>query len=113
MAFQKRLAPRYADVRDKAGLINSRLANNLSGIATIKSFTAETYERSRVLSESEAYRRSNARASALSAAFFPAIRFVVVIGFIATLFFGGLAVANNNLTVGTYGFLVFIVQQLL
>ncbi|MBG1261083.1 ABC transporter ATP-binding protein [Nostoc commune] len=113
LAFQKRLAPRYADVRDKAGFINSRLANNISGIATIKSFTAENYERWRVFSESEAYRRSNARAIALSAAFYPAIRFVVVIGFIATLFFGGVAVANGNLTVGTYGFMVFIVQQLL
>ncbi|MBC1237120.1 MULTISPECIES: ABC transporter ATP-binding protein [Nostoc] len=113
LAFQKRLAPRYADVRDKAGFINSRLANNLSGIATIKSFTAEIYERERVLSESEAYRRSNGKAIALSAAFYPAIRLVVVIGFIATLFFGGLAVANNQLSVGTYGFMVFIVQRLL
>ncbi|MFN6517015.1 MAG: ABC transporter ATP-binding protein [Nostoc sp. CreGUA01] len=112
-AFQKGLANRYADVRDKAGLVNSRLANNLSGIATIKSFTAESYERGRVSSESEAYRRSNGRAIALSAAFYPAIRLVVVMGFIATLFFGGVAVANNQLTVGTYGFMVFIVQQLL
>ncbi|WP_414551051.1 ABC transporter ATP-binding protein [Anabaena sp. CCY 0017] len=113
LAFQKRLAPLYTDVRDKAGFINSRLANNLSGIATIKSFTAETYERERVLVESEAYRWSNGHAIALSAAFYPAIRFVVVTGFIATLFFGGVAVANNQLTVGTYGFMVFIVQRLL
>ncbi|MBD2562256.1 MULTISPECIES: hypothetical protein [Nostoc] len=39
------------------------LASPIS-FATIKSFTAETYERSRVFSESEAYRRSNARAIA-------------------------------------------------
>jgi len=43
--FQKRLAPRYADVREKSGLISRRLTNNLTGIATIKSFTAEAYER--------------------------------------------------------------------
>ena len=112
-AFQKQLAPRYADVREKAGLINSRLANNISGIATIKSFTAQTYEKKRVISESEAYRRSNRKAIALSAAFFPLIRFIVVVGFIATLFFGGIEVANNRLSVGTYGFMVFIVQRLL
>ncbi|MDV2998177.1 MAG: putative multidrug export ATP-binding/permease protein [Chroococcidiopsis sp. SAG 2025] len=112
-AFQKQLAPRYADVREKAGFISSRLANNLSGIATIKSFTTEDYERSRVLSESDAYRRSNKKAIALSAAFYPLIRFIVVVGFIATLFFGGVAVANNRISVGTYGFLVFIVQLLL
>jgi len=112
-AFQKQLAPRYADVREKAGFISSRLANNLSGIATIKSFTTEDYERSRVLDESDAYRRSNKKAIALSAAFYPLIRFLVVMGFIATLFFGGVAVANDRLSVGTYGFLVFIVQLLL
>ena len=112
-AIQKQLAPRYADVREKAGFISSRLANNLSGIATIKSFTTENYERSRVFDESDAYRRSNRKAIALSAAFYPLIRFLVVVGFIATLFFGGVAVANNRLTVGTYGFLVFIVQLLL
>ncbi|MHC5747664.1 MAG: ABC transporter ATP-binding protein [Nostoc sp.] len=113
LAFQKRLALRYADVRDKAGFINSRLANNLSGIATIKSFTAETYEQGRVLSESEAYRRSNREAITVSAAFFPVIRFIVVLGFIATVFFGGISVANNQLTVGNYSFIVLIVQQLL
>ena len=40
--FQQWIAPRYADVREKVGLLNAFLANNLSGIATIKSFTAET-----------------------------------------------------------------------
>ncbi|MGD1913742.1 MAG: ABC transporter ATP-binding protein [Rivularia sp. (in: cyanobacteria)] len=112
-AFQKKLAPRYADVREKAGLINSRLANNIPGIATIKSFTAQKHETIRVITESEAYCRSNRKAIALSAAFFPLIRFVVVLGFIATLFFGGIEVANNRLSVGTYGFMVFIVQRLL
>ena len=113
IAFQKQLAPRYAEVRDKAGSINSRLANNISGIATIKSFTAQTYEKKRVVSESNAYRRSNRKAIALSAAFFPLIRFVVVVGFIATLFLGGTQVVNGSLSVGTYSFMVFIVQRLL
>lgn len=112
-AFQRRLAPRYADVREKAGLVNSRLANNLSGIATIKSFTAEQYELDRVGVESEAYRRSNRRAIALSAAFIPLIRMVILLGFTATLFFGGLAAAQGQLAVGTYSVLVFITQRLL
>ncbi|OUC11620.1 MAG: ABC transporter [Alkalinema sp. CACIAM 70d] len=113
IAFQKRLAPRYANVREKAGFINSRLANNLSGIATIKSFTAEDYETDRVAADSEAYRQSNRQAIALSAAFIPLIRFIILIGFTATLFLGGLAAANGTLSVGTYGFMVFIIQRLL
>ncbi|MFM7613529.1 MAG: ABC transporter ATP-binding protein, partial [Synechococcales cyanobacterium] len=93
--------------------VNSRLANNLSGIATIKSFTAEPYERQRVNLDSEAYRRSNYRAIVLSSAFVPLIRFIILIGFTSTLFIGGLQAANGSLSVGTYGFMVFIVQRLL
>src|SRR5680860_1706705 len=40
--FQRRIAPRYAEVREEAGMINQLLSNNLAGITTIKSFTAET-----------------------------------------------------------------------
>lgn len=111
--FQKRLAPRYAEVRDKAGLISARLSNNLSGIATIKSFTAEAYEADRVLIDSNAYRRSNGKAIELSAAFVPLIRFVILFGFTATLFLGGLEAAAGRLDVGTYSFMVFIIQRLL
>ena len=112
-AFQAKLAPRYADVREQAGLVNARLANNLTGMATIKSFTAEDYERDRVQIDSEQYRRSNRRAIALSAAFVPLIRMVILVGFTATLFFGGIQTANGQLAVGTYSVLVFITQRLL
>ena len=111
--FQGHLAPRYSDVRDKAGYINMRLANNLTGMATIKSFTAEAYERDRVEVDSEAYRRSNAKAIALSAAFIPLIRVFILVGFTATLFFGGLATVEGQMAVGTYSVLVFITQRLL
>ncbi|MEY2979694.1 MAG: ABC transporter ATP-binding protein [Prochlorotrichaceae cyanobacterium] len=111
--FQGHLAPRYSDVRDKAGYINMRLANNLTGMATIKSFTAEAYERERVEVDSEAYRRSNAKAIALSAAFIPLIRVFILVGFTATLFFGGLATVEGQMAVGTYSVLVFITQRLL
>jgi len=111
--FQDRLAPRYAEVRDKAGFISMRLANNLTGIATIKSFTAEGYERDRVEVDSEAYRRSNHKAIVLSAAFIPLIRIFILLGFTATLYFGGLAAVDGRLAVGTYSVLVFITQRLL
>jgi ATP-binding cassette, subfamily B, bacterial len=112
-AFQSRLAPRYDAVRDQAGLISDRLTNNLSGIATIKSFTAEAYERDRVYQESDAYRRGNQRAIALSVAFQPVLRVLILLGFVLTLYLGGREVLQGRLTVGTYGFMVFIVQDLL
>ena len=111
--FQRRLARRYDEVRDCNSLINTRLANNLSGIATIKSFTTEAYEQQRVHQDSDAYCDSNRRAIALSTAFQPLLRFLILLGFVATLYLGGRAVLAGQLSVGTYGFMVFIVQDLL
>ncbi len=111
--FQKLLAPRYADVREKVSLLNGRLANNLAGITTIKSFTTEYYEIERIRKDSEAYLDSNQKAISLSAAFVPLIRFVILASFTGILLFGGLEVEKGNLAVGTYSVLVFMTQRLL
>ncbi|MEM1240111.1 MAG: ABC transporter ATP-binding protein, partial [Cyanobacteria bacterium P01_H01_bin.26] len=113
IAFQKYLAPRYADVRERVGLLNGRLSNNLTGIATIKSYTAEAYEIDRVGYDSEQYRQSNRRAITLSSAFIPLIRIFILLGFTATLLYGGLEAVAGNLAVGTYSVLVFLTQRLL
>ncbi|MEO0970948.1 MAG: ABC transporter ATP-binding protein, partial [Cyanobacteria bacterium J06639_18] len=112
-AFQNLLAPRYADVREKVSFLNSRLANNLSGIITIKSFVAEEYESARLNRESEAYRQSNSRAIKLSAAFTPLIRMLILVGFTALMVFGGISAVNGNLSVGAYSVLVYLIQRLL
>jgi ATP-binding cassette subfamily B protein len=66
-----------------------------------------------VYQESEAYRRGNQRAITLSVAFQPVLRVFILSGFVLTLYLGGREVLQGNLTVGTYGFMVFIVQNLL
>ncbi|QSF49194.1 ABC transporter ATP-binding protein [Thermosynechococcus sp. TA-1] len=111
--FQRRLAPRYADVREKAGRLNERLANNISGIQTIKSFTAEAYELERLRWDSEAYQQSNRRAIRLSAAYIPLIRFVILFGFTGTLVLGGFAAFQGRLDVGAYSTMVYLIQRLL
>lgn len=113
ITFQKLLAPRYADVREKVGLLNSRLSTNLSGITTIKSFTTEAYELDRLRHESQAYRKSNLKAIAFSSAFVPLIRMVILIGFTAILLYGGMEVVDGKLAVGNYSVLVFLTQRLL
>ncbi len=113
VAFQQLLAPRYAEVREKVSLLNARLANNLSGITTIKSFTTEEYESARVAAESEGYRQSNRRAIALSAAFVPLIRMIILAGFTALLLFGGMDAIAGRMSVGTYSVLIFLIQRLL
>ena len=113
LQFQRRLAPRYREVRDQAGNLGSRLANNLSGMLTIKSFTAEAWELNQLREDSDAYRLSNRRAIRLSAAFIPLIRFAILFAFIAILLIGGLQTWRGELSIGSYSFLVFITQRLL
>jgi ATP-binding cassette, subfamily B, bacterial len=113
IGFQNYLAPKYAEVREKVSLLNTRLANNLSGITTIKSFTTEAYELERLRQESNAYKQSNRRAISLSAAFIPLIRVLVLFGFLGILLFGGMETVNGKLAVGTYSVLVFLTQRLL
>ena len=111
--FQRTLAPRYAAVRSQVGMLNGQLANNLGGIATIKSFTAESHELGRVTRESDLYRVANRDAIALSSAFVPLIRMLIMSGFIAILISGGQMALDGRLAVGAYSVLIFITQRLL
>ncbi len=111
--FQQRIAPRYTEVRERVADLNAQLANNLGGVATIKSFTAEDYEVQRIRNESNAYRASNRRAIKLSSAFSPLIRMIIMAGFIATLIYGGYQTVHNDLGIGIYTSLVFLTQRLL
>ena len=111
--FQRRLAPRYGDVRRRAGDMASRLTNNIGGMLTIKSFAQERWELEKLRRESDAYRECNRHAIRISAAFIPLIRFAILFAFLAILIVGGIQARNGVIAVGTYSFLVFITQRLL
>jgi ATP-binding cassette subfamily B protein len=113
MRFQREIAPRYAEVRRQVGLLSGQLGNNLSGIATIKSFAAEEHEEARIGRLSDNYRDSNRRAITLSSAFVPLIRMLIVAGFVFTLVYGGILVVRGELSVGAYSVMVFMTQRLL
>jgi len=111
--FQRRAQPLYADVRERVGSLGARLASNLSGIATIKSFATENFEAERVRQDSSAYVAANRRAIAVSSAFIPIIRMAILAGFVATFLLGGWMTLEGTLAVGAYGVLVFLTQRLL
>ena len=117
--FQRRLEPRYEAVRNQAGFLNGQLANNLLGISTVKSFTAEDREAARIAGESDRYRQTNRRAISLSSAFVPLIRMAILVGFTGTMVWGGYEAirhatdGSGSLTVGQYSVLLFLSQRLL
>ena len=113
MKFQKLLAPLYTAVREQVSVINQHLSNSLSGIATIKSFTAEDYEAERLRIESSEYLERNRRAIRLGSAFTPLIRMVIVTGFIGITVAGGKLALDGALEIGAYSVLIFMTQRLL
>lgn len=111
--YQRSLEPKYAIVRDSAGKMNALLENDLAGMSTIQSFTAEDRESARVKDLSEDYREANRSAIRLSAAFTPLIRMAILCGFTATLLLGGWMTLEGTLAIGAYSVLVFMTQRLL
>ena len=111
--YQRSLEPRYEKVRNTAGKMNALLENDLSGMSTIQSFTAEEREMKRVEALSNEYRDANREAIRLSAAFTPLIRMAILCGFTATLLLGGWMALEGTLAIGAYSVLVFMTQRLL
>jgi len=111
--FQKKLAPRYSKMRERAGEISSQLVNNLGGMATIKSFGTQEYENKRIAGLSDRYKKANQSVIRLSAAFVPLIRMLILGGFIGILIFAGFKTLEGNMEVGLYSVLIFVTQRLL
>jgi ATP-binding cassette subfamily B protein len=111
--YQRRLEPRYMVVRQAAGDLGALLANNVSGIATIRAFTAEERESERVAAASGVYREANREAIRLSSAVIPLIRLAILAAFTLTLLIGGRAALDGTLEVGVFSVLVYMTQRLL
>jgi ATP-binding cassette subfamily B protein len=111
--FQKFMYPKYLTVRERVSILNGQLSNNLTGISTIKSYTAEQYEVNRIKTSSAQYQKANSTAIAWSSAFSPLIRMIIVVGFTAMLIFGGIQAVDGNIEAGAYSILIFLTQRLL
>ena len=113
--YQRKIAPYYRRVRDAVGHLSNRLENNISGIAVIKSFTAEQYEQERITTVSRAYRDANFKAIKWSSLYVPLIRMLVAVGFAATLYLGAVQIIDGTgpLTVGGLAFFAMMIQRLL
>jgi len=111
--FQKKLSPKYLNVRNAAGNLSSVIFNNLLGIITIKGFTAEGFERKKILKMSTEYQKRNQEAIKLSSAFIPIVRMGVLTGFIGTMVIGSYYALEGTIAVGSFSVLVFLTQRFL
>lgn len=113
--YQRKIAPRYQAVRNSVGALNSRLENNLAGIAVIKSFTAEKIEIQRVDEVSSEYRNANFQAIRWSSVYIPIIRMFISLGFGITLCIGAYWVLfePTKFSFGNLAFFAMMIERLL
>ena len=113
--YQRKIEPHYRTVRSSVGALSNRLENNISGIAVIKSFTAEQYESARVATSSEHYRNANFQAIKWNALYNPTIRMVIVMGYALSLLVGAYWILNGvgGFTVGNLAFVGMMLERLL
>lgn len=113
--YQRKVAPLYQQIREQVGSLGSRLENNIAGILVIKSFTAEKFEKQRVMEASQAYRDANYSAIRWSSVFIPIIRMFIALGFTATLFIGAywILFEPGRFSLGSLAFFAMMIQRLL
>jgi ABC-type multidrug transport system fused ATPase/permease subunit len=99
--FNQRARPIYRQARDRLGDINARLEDNLAGIRVTQAFVQEEPELARFSDASERYYHQRVRSIRAWSTYFPALRFLALLGTALVLGFGAWMVSNGQVTLGT------------
>ena len=97
--YAKFVRPAFRTRQHELGELNAILADNLSGIREIKTFTREETEVDRIWRRIDKYRDSLLYALKMMAIFQPFIQFTSALGTIVVIYFGGQLILQQTLTV--------------
>jgi ATP-binding cassette subfamily B protein len=113
--YQKWIGKYYKNIRDQAGVLNSRLENNISGIQVIKSFSTEKFEKDRVEVASNDYLIASKEAIKYQVLYTPLIRMLVAVGFAGVLLIASMWILDgkNNISIGQLALYGMLIQRLL
>jgi ATP-binding cassette subfamily B protein len=117
--FRGRSNQAYRRVRERLGLVTATLAEDISGMRVVQSFTREPTSHTTFRGVNQRYRESNYETVVLNGIYFPAVDILSALGTAIVLGFGGWLVVEGDMTAGTLvAFLLYLanffdpVQQL-
>ncbi|GIU95164.1 MAG: ABC transporter ATP-binding protein [Gaiellaceae bacterium] len=99
--FRRRSNRAYRRVRERLGLVTASLAEDLSGMRVVQSFTREPTSHAAFRGVNERYRSANYETVVLNGLYFPAVDVLSATATAIVLGFGGALVVDGSLTVGT------------
>ncbi|MBA3390961.1 MAG: ABC transporter ATP-binding protein [Rubrobacter sp.] len=107
--FARRAKVAFRQTRARVAEVVGDLAENISGMRVIQAFAQEEASQNRFDRVSNASRDANVSAMSLSFIFLPAVEFLGALATGIVLWFGGLAVARGELTLGVVvAFLTYV-----
>ena len=98
--FRSKARLAYRDVRKKVATVTARVAENVSGVRVVKSFSREKENLRRFEEVNLENRRAYMRAAAIRSAFAPLIAIISAGGICMVYWYGGVRVIAETLTVG-------------
>jgi ABC-type multidrug transport system fused ATPase/permease subunit len=117
--FRVRSNRAYRAVRERLGLVTATLAEDISGMRVVQSFTREPASQASFRGINERYRAANHDTVVVSGLYFPAVDVLSSVATAIVLGLGGVLVVQDELTVGTlFAFTLYLanffdpVQQL-
>jgi len=99
--FRSRSNRAYRSVRERLGLVTATLAEDISGMRVVQSFTREPTSQETFRGINDRYRSSNYETVVLNGIYFPAVDVLSSVAAAIVLGFGGALVVEGNLTIGT------------
>ena len=99
--FRARSNRAYRRVRERLGLVTATLAEDISGMRVVQSFTREPTSHASFRGVNERYREANYETVVLNGLYFPAVDVLSSVATAIVLGFGGAFVVRGDLTVGT------------
>jgi ATP-binding cassette subfamily B protein len=99
--FRIRSNRAYRRVRERLGLVTATLAEDISGMRVVQSFTREPTSRTTFRGVNDRYRSANYETVVLNGIYFPAVDVLSSLATAIVLGFGGWLVLEGSLTVGT------------
>jgi ATP-binding cassette subfamily B protein len=117
--FRVRSSRAYRAVRERLGLVTATLAEDISGMRVVQSFTREKTNQRQFRTVNTRYRESNQETVVLNGLYFPFVDFLSAVAVAIVLGYGGWLAVEGQITVGTlFAFLLYLsnffdpVQQL-
>jgi len=107
--FRGRMQKAYHEVRRKAATVNANLQESISGVRVTQSFVREDKNAQRFDETNQDNMQANMQAAQLNSAFGPLVEIVATIGVCIVVWYGGLLIKADILTIGVvFAFLRYV-----